>query len=297
MKSYIHIFSLLFILILVNCSAKTQNNSFAGYYDGSKMELVFNLYILPNHEFVIKIIYGSEDRLITGSWKEAGANEIILQENRQQADPYVVYTSNGTAQQRSLNFKYFDQNTETALGFGEPFQASKLKYILKPDENYFSYQYSMKTSRENSKVIYLSRALSDFTHEVYVFAPKDDVQNIVIMYNALTDKPVFNAKASMKDGELYLSYEQGKKEYVGKKQNLPADIEKQLGEMRNYNTIPEIRKIKIEDEVLTFKRISPKQNFKVDVSIDPEQSYFGNDNQANEADEIPVPVAPAALKH
>lgn len=297
MKNYIFYFSMLLSTILSNGAAHAQNNPFVGMYNGSRMELVYNLYILPKHEFVIELTYGSEDRLIIGSWKDDDNNGLILQEEPRQAEPFVVYTnSEPTGGKRRLSFKYFAQNTQTALAFGAPFQASKLKYILKPDEHTFSYEYNMDTLKNNSKIIYLSCSLSESTHEIYTFEPGDNVGEMLIMYNSQYNQPVFNARAAIKDGKLYLSYEDERTDNLGKKQPLPVDIEKQVDNLKGYNIIPDTVKINRSEKILTFKRIHAKSIFKAEVSIPMDLSYFGDEENKDEADEAnvtPIPTVPS----
>lgn len=299
MKNFINYFTLLCIILLLSCSAKAQNRSFVGFYDGSKMELVFNLYVLPNQEFVLKIIYGSEDRLIMGTWKDDGTDSIFLQENRERTEPFVVYTGKGNATKRRLNFKYFDQNTVTGLAIGAPFEASKLKYILKPDEYSFSYEYDMDVPKDSSGTIFLSRSLSDISQEIYPFQLDDKAQEVLIMYNSLADKPIFQASATFQDGELFLFDEDQGQQRVGKKQALPDGIEKDLAEIKSYQTIPDTQQVKMDEGILEFHRIKPDKLFNVDVFINAEESYFGNDlHEEDEANEIPytAPPPPASLK-
>ncbi len=278
-------FRLFMVLLQSSLSSMAQESPFVGFFDGSKMELVFNLYILPNHEFVAKIIYGSEDRIIMGSWLETAKNKIILREIRDHEEPFVLYAAKGKSKNRTLEFKYFDQNTVNALAFGEPFNASELTYILKPDEYNFSHEYNLEKSKDSSKVIYLSHPLSEKLHRVYAFEPVYTDCDLVLMYNSMVDKPMFNFDASLNDGILSIEDTTMGTQTLGKKQPLPENIMKQLHEIKNSNKIPDTLQRENNNEIIIYTRIYPNKTFDTDVILDAQQSYFGNEkNEGEDAD-------------
>lgn len=303
MKKYIFYMGLQLIVLCTACQSKAQNSPYVGFYDGSRMELVFHGYILPQNAFALSMIYGSEDRLIVGTWKDDGKGGIILEENREQGEPFIVYTSDGNSNKRILNFKYFDQNTGAALAIGLPFDKTKLKYIHKPDENCFSAEYNMEANKNSSGTLFLSRPIAeDITHEVYTFELPDKAEDVFIMYNALADKPVFRAGASFQNDVLMLVNEEtNEKQRTGKKQPLPADIEKDVEALQSSETIADTRQIRTGNgKILKVKRLRPGKIFLVDTYIKQDMSYFGNDTPGeSQPAQSPafIPAPPSSSSH
>lgn len=179
-----------------------------------------------------------------------------------------------------MNFKYFDQNTGAALAIGLPFDKTKLKYIHKPDENYFAAEYDMEADKNSSGTLFLSRPIAeDIAHEVYTFELPDKAEDVFIMYNALADNPVFRAGASFQNEALMLVNEEtNQQQQTGKKQPLPTDIEKDVGVLQSSETKSDTRQIRIgSGKILKVKRLRPGKIFQVDTYIKQGMSYFGND--------------------
>ncbi|PUZ30074.1 hypothetical protein GA0116948_10169 [Chitinophaga costaii] len=256
-------------------SAQAQGDSIPGFYDGTRPELVFHLYILPNHTFYIEQMYGSEDRLIIGSWKALDASHIVLTEQRTQQDPFVVFTSPGSGKKRHFNFQYFDQNTETALAFGTTFDAKSLKYIHHPDESSFSRTNFIDMSNDSAKAVYLSLPVTETQHEVYSFDMHANDEYVSIMYNPVSTMPNFEMKAVIKQDGLYLSDTSGREDFVGKHQPLPPHYEQDLQELKDSENIPDTLHTEIEGKERAFKRIAPTRRFTAEVTLDEQQAYFG----------------------
>ncbi|KAA8735630.1 hypothetical protein F4V57_02225 [Acinetobacter qingfengensis] len=268
-----------FILMTVLCfssNSKAKEDSFIGFYNGSKMELMFHLYLLPNHEFVINLSYGSEDRVILGSWIQIEKNKIHLTEIRDQDDSFFVYAAEGSGTSRKIEFRSFDENTYNALAFGEIFNRKALRYILKPDENNFYYTYDLDKSVASSKKIYLSRSISQDKHEVYEFEPKDNNHNVLLIYNRLIDKPLFTLDAVLKDDVLF-TVDDMESQPLGKKQLLPKNIMFQLSEVKKLHQIPDQLMSEKDGKPIKYKRLFPIKKFTTIMKLNPQESYFGSE--------------------
>ncbi|MDN5626842.1 MAG: hypothetical protein L0G16_02575 [Weeksellaceae bacterium] len=123
-----------------------------------------------------------------------------------------------------------------------------------------------------------------------------------MMYNALADKPVFRAGASFRNDVLMLVNEEtNEQQRTGKKQPLPADIEKDVEALQSSETIADTRKIRTGNgKILKVKRLRPGKIFRVDTYIKQDESYFGNDTPGeSEPAQSPafIPTPPSSSSH
>lgn len=271
-----------FFIIVVNIifwtlPAIAQEDEYIGAYNGSKHELVLQLYILPENDFVITMSYGAVDRLVVGKWKEEGA-AIVLQEDRSGLDePFFVYQAKREIVDKRYTFQHFDWNTTTAFGTMDSFDPARLMYIHRPDEFHFSHENNLSL-KDTSNTFFISRAQENTIQEVYAYESGEGYNSIYLFYNQAIDDERFESRAILKDQTLYWLNDSGGTERVGVRDALPEGYQQMVKEVSDYKTVPDtITRIENDVEV-SYYRLAPKQVFESQVDLDASKAYFFSDN-------------------
>ncbi|WP_028295442.1 hypothetical protein [Olivibacter sitiensis] len=254
-------------------NAIAQEDEYVGSYNGSRPELAFQLYILPEQDFVVMMSYGAVDRIVIGKWEKQG-DGIFLKEEQAPQPPFLVYQAKGDGPEKVFSFHNFDQNTTTAFRLLEKFNADSLVYIHLPDETRFSRSNILNVPENSTTTFFISRNLTEDDCEVYEFELDKGYESVSLYYNYGLDEPPFEANAILKDHKLYLTDSFGDANPLGSKNPLPEDYKDLVAEAKAYTAIPDSFSDEQSDVKVTYYLLKPKNSFKSALHLDANRAYF-----------------------
>ncbi|WP_158827045.1 hypothetical protein [Mucilaginibacter lacusdianchii] len=283
--------NLLLLSMLTACiNTFAQENDYVGSYNGSKHELALQLYIMPQHNFVIAMSYGAVDQVIIGKWERKGDGIYLKQDTPPQSDPFLVYQRKAGANENEFIFRNFGMNTTVAFRVLNKFNADSLKYLHLPGENIFTRSSTLQVPANKLGSIFISRQIAEGRHEIYQYNLAPGYNAALLYYNPAPNQQLFESQAVLKDGVLYLINADGNQQATGHKSPLPDSYERQLAELKKSTAVPDSLDQLQNGVYQTYYRLKPTQHFESNLKLNTATAYFKSKEEELKQDVIATPV-------